>query len=246
MKVKRIEILFRDLKTFNSSLFNGWTLLSLLKRRNIMKKLLMVAALLAVGVNLYAGNPSEGFSNNFIDVVEPIPFDTMYPVFSFEGNDLGIGFGDITTDDTAVHNEGAVNIFRNKGGGWDDIASTIIKLKVLEPIMIESEIDFMYTEAVEGDGLNIGDIGFRVKGDGNAVVTFTTLGELFQLPNARTTIKGHEVGFYTEEEILGENSLGKPVNLNGTPQELEVDIYLEDVGDAGYKGGIIIAEAMYQ
>jgi len=212
-----------------------------------MKKLLMVAALLAIGVNLYAGNPSEGFSSNLIDVVEPIPFDTMYPSsFWPTANALGNGFGDITTDDTEVHNEGAVNIFRDKGGGWDDVASTIIKLKVLEPIMIESEIDFMYTEAVEGDGLNIGDIGFRVKGDGNAVVTFTTLGELFQLPNARTTIKGHEVGFYTEEEILAEGSLPKAVNLNGTPQELEVDIYLEDVGDAGYKGGIIIAEAMYE
>lgn len=208
-----------------------------------MKKLLLLAAVLAIGTNLVAANPTDGVSVN-LGLAGP---DTMYTPFSSGPNAAGNGFGDITINDTAVHNDGAVNIFRNKGEGWEDQAATHIILKVLEPIIIESEVDFMYMEAVEGDGLNIGDIGFRVKGDGNALITFKSAGELFQLTDARMTIKGHEGGFYTTEEVFGESQVAKSVNLvTGTEHELEVDVYLPDVGDAGYKLGVIVAEAKYE
>lgn len=208
-----------------------------------MKKLLLLAAVLALGTNLVAANPTDGAVLN-------VGFDdgVMYPQFSADFNAAGNGFGDITTNDEKVHNDGAVNIFRNKGDGWEDEAATLIALKVLEPIIIESEADLMYVEAVVGDGLNIGDIGFRVRGDGNAMITFTSAGPLFQLPDARMTIKGHQSGlFYATEEVLGEGSKGKAVTLTpGTDHEIEIDVYLKDVGDAGYKLGSIIAEARYE
>jgi len=209
-----------------------------------MKKLLLLSAILAIGASSFA--VSEGISTNIGKSWLTPNGDTMYG-FSYEQNALGNGFGDITTGDNAVHNNKAVNIFRDKGKGWEDIAATHITLNVLEPIKIESEIDFLYTQAVVGDGLNIGDIGFRISGMGPAEVEFTFNGELFDLPG-EVTVKGHN-GFYPKQTRslgVGVETASRMVTLSGGIKEIEVDTYLDDVGSAGLKFGVIVARAEYQ
>lgn len=205
-----------------------------------MKKLLLIAAILAIGSTAYA--VTEGISYNGIG-----PADTMYTPVTYEDNALGNGFGDITTNDNAVHRDKAVNIFRDKGRGWEDKAFTAILLNVLEPIKIESEIDFLYTQAVVGDGLNIGDIGFRIKGMGPAEVKFKFYGGLFNLPG-KVTVKGHN-GFYpmqTRTLTGAVETAGRNVMLYGQMKEIEVDAYFNDVGAAGLKFGVIVARAEYK
>ncbi|UUV18786.1 hypothetical protein NRK67_16085 [Fusobacteria bacterium ZRK30] len=205
-----------------------------------MKKLLLIAAILAIGSTAFA--VTEGISFNGLGTP-----DTMYTPVTIKSNALGNGFGDITTNDNAVHNDKAVNIFRDKGRGWEDKAATHILLNVLEPIKIESEIDFLYTQAVVGDGLNIGDIGFRVKGMGPAEIKFKFYGGLFNLPG-KVTIKGHN-GFYpmqTRTLTPGIESASRMVTLYGGMKEIEVDAYFNDVGSAGLKFGVIVARAEYK
>lgn len=209
-----------------------------------MKKLLLLAAILAVGASSFA--VSEGVSANVGKSWFTPNGDTMYGS-SYEHNSLGNGFGNITSGDNAVHNNKAVNIFRDKGAGWEDKAATHITLNVLEPIKIESEIDFLYTQAVVGDGLNIGDIGFRVSGMGPAEVEFTFNGGLFDL-GGQVTVKGHN-GFYpmqTKTLGAGVETASRMVMLSGGMKEIEVDTYLNDVGSAGLKFGVIVARAEYQ
>ena len=208
-----------------------------------MKKLFLLAAILALGTTAFA--VSEGFSMN-LGIV-----DSMYPGFITveANNDAGdINYmHDITTNDNQVHKAKAANIFRDKGRGWEDIAATHILLNVLEPIKIESEIDFLYTQAVVGDGLNIGDIGFRISGMGPAEVEFKFYGGLFNLPG-KVTIKGHN-GFYpmqTRTLTGAVETAGRDVMLYGGMKEIEVDAYFNDVGDAGLKFGVIVARARYQ
>jgi len=207
-----------------------------------MKKLLLIAAILAIGSTSFA--VTEGISVN-LGLAGP---DTMYTPFAVTDNALGNGFGNITIGDNAVHNDGAVNIFRDKGEGWEDQAATHIILNVLEPIKIESEIDFLYTQAVAGDGLNIGDIGFRISGMGPAKVKFTFNGGLFDL-DGRVTVKGHQAGFYPKQTRIlgaGTETASRMVTLYGGMKEIEVDAYFNDVGDAGLKFGVIVARAEYK
>ena len=209
-----------------------------------MKKLLLIAAILAIGTTAFA--VTEGISVNG-GLAGP---DTMYTPFTVNDNALGIGFGNITNGDNAVHNDGAVNIFRDKGEGWEDQAATHILLNVLEPIKIESEVDFLYTQAVVGDGLNIGDIGFRIKGMGPAMVEFTFNGALFDLPG-RVTIKGHTAGFYPKQvrRTLGAGieTASRNIMLYGAVKEIEVDAYFDLKNTApGLKFGVIVARAEYK
>ena len=207
-----------------------------------MKKLLLIAAILAIGTTAFA--VTEGISVNG-GLAGP---DTMYTPFTVNDNALGTGFGNITNGDIKVHNDGAVNIFRDKGEGWEDQAATHILLNVLEPIKIESEVDFLYTQAVEGDGLNIGDIGFRIKGMGPAMVEFTFNGALFDLPG-KVTVKGHTAGFYPKQTRtlgVGTETASRDVMLYGQMKEIEVDAYFNDVGAAGLKFGVIVARAEYK
>ena len=201
-----------------------------------MKKLLLIAAILAVGTTAFA--VTEGVSLNI--------GETMYDA-SYESNALGTGFGNITNGDNKVHIDKAVNIFRDKGEGWEDQAATHIILNVLEPIKIESEVDFLYTQAVKGDGLNIGDIGFRISGMGPAEVEFTFNGGLFDL-DGKVTVKGHN-GFYPKQTRIlgaGTETASRMVTLYGGMKEIEVDAYFNDVGDAGLKFGVIVARAEYK
>ncbi len=213
-----------------------------------MKKLLLVAAILAIGSSAYA--LTEGISVNNLFVSEQ---DTMYPGVTIVDNayagDAG-GFGayrEITNGDNAVHKDRAVNIFRDKGDGWEDVAATHILLNVLEPIKIESEVDFLYTQAVAGDELQIGDIGFRVKGMGPAEIEFKFYGGLFNLPG-KVTVKGHN--FYPKQtRILGGGieTASRNVMLYGTMKEIEVDAYLDLTATApGLKFGVIVARAEYK
>ena len=214
-----------------------------------MKKLLLLAAILALGTASLA--VSEGISVN-LGLVEP---DTMYTPFTVRTNNYGGEINymhDITTNDNAVDRERAANIFRDKGEGWEDIAATHVLLKVLEPIIIESEIDFLYTEAVMGDKLEIGDIGFRVKGEGPAEVKFDFIGPLFAEllgTNSKATVKGHN-GFYPMKTVnVGAGAIGAARNvfLFGGQKEIEVDLYLDlTTISAGPKLGVIIARAEYQ
>ena len=200
-----------------------------------MKRLLLLGAILAIGATAFA--VTEGVSYNGLG--KP---DTMYTPVTYESNALGNGFGDITTNDNAVHKDKAVNIFRRKGRGWEDKAATHILLNVLKPIKIESEVDFLYTQAVEGDGLNIGDIGFRIKGMGPAMVEFTFNGALFDLPG-KVTVKGHTAGFYPKQVRplgIGTETTSRDVMLYGQMKEIEVDAYFNDVGAAGLKFGVIV------
>ena len=215
-----------------------------------MKNLLLIAAILAIGSTAFA--VSEGDSANIGFAGE----DTMYTPWTISANrDSGAagGFGlqnDITTNDNAVHNDGAVNIFRDKGEGWEDQAATHILLNVLEPIIIESEVDFLYTEAVAGDELQIGDIGFRVKGMGPAEVEFKFAGPLFRHIPTKATIKGFD-GFYPVQTVdlgvSGPRKASQMVYLTGEPQEIEVDLYLDLTSvEPGLKFGVIVARAEYQ
>ncbi|OQY41825.1 MAG: hypothetical protein B6227_04000 [Fusobacteriia bacterium 4572_74] len=211
-----------------------------------MKKLLLLAAILAVGSTTFA--VSAGGSLN-------LPGDTMYNMSLKANAEAGHagGFGvlkDITTHDNAVNNNRAVNIFRDKGRGWEDIAATHILLKVIKPIKIESEIDFLYTEAVKGDELEIGDIGFRINGYGPAKVEFKFIGSsLFDAIPGRVTIKGHN-GFYPmQTRILGSGieTASRMVYLTNTMKEIEVDAYLDLKNTTpGLKFGVIVARAEYQ
>ncbi len=213
-----------------------------------MKKLLLIAAILAIGTT--AAAVSEGFSMNFGIM------DSMYPGFiTIEANnDSGdINYmKDITTGDNQVNKAKAANIFRDKGRGWEDHALTLVKVKVLEPIKIESEIDLLYTEAVRGDKMEIGDIGFRIKGQGPAEVTFKFAGQLFEdvkPGNSKATIKGHN-GFFPVKTVAlggGAMTVTQGVYLYGGQKEIEVDLYLDLTKiSAGYKLGFILAEAKYQ
>jgi len=206
-----------------------------------MKRLLLLGAILAIGATAFA--VTEGVSYNGLG--KP---DTMYTPVTYESNALGNGFGDITTNDNAVHKDKAVNIFRRKGRGWEDKAATHILLNVLKPIKIESEVDFLYTQAVAGDGLNIGDIGFRISGMGPAAVEFKFHGELFNLPG-KVTVKGHNGFFPMQTAILGggtETIVDNDIMLYGGMKEIEVDAYFKDVGKHGLKFGVIVARAEYQ
>jgi hypothetical protein len=206
-----------------------------------MKKLLLIAAILAIGTT--AAAVSEGFSMNFGMM------DSMYPGFiTIEVNNDS---GD-TTGDNQVHIAKAANILRDKGRGWVDHTLTLVKVKVLEPIKIESEIDLLYTEAVRGDKMEIGDIGFRIKGEGPAEVTFKFAGQLFEdvkPGNSKATIKGHNGFFPVKTVALGGGAMTatQGVYLYGGQKEIEVDLYLDLTKiSAGYKLGIILAEARYQ
>ena len=220
-----------------------------------MKKLLLIAAILAIGSTAYG--VAEGVSVNNLFVSEQ---DTMYTGITVKSNaDSGSagGFGvekDITSGYNAVQNNRAVNIFRDKGPGWEDIAATHILLDVLEPIKIESEIDNLYIEAVKGDELQIEDIGFRVKGKGTARIEFMFTGQLFNevpIGTSYATIKGHSTGLFhpvrTASFGVGLMQTAKVVSLSGGPQELEVDLHLDlRQITPGYKHAIVTAKVRYE
>jgi hypothetical protein len=215
-----------------------------------MKKLLLLGAILVVGSMAYA--VSDGVAvNGFIPLDENELYAPSFTVNQDSGDAGGIGsIKDVTTRDNAVHNDGGVNIFRDRGPGWEDMAATGILLNVLEPIRIESEVDFMYTEAVTGDELQIGDIGFRVDGMGPAEVEFKFIGHLFDAVPGEAKVKGHN-GFYpmlsATTGLAGVESVSQGVMLQGSPEEIEVDLYLDlTTTEPGLYGGAIIAKAEYR
>jgi len=209
-----------------------------------MKKMLLIGALLVVGATSFAVTPDDGHAMNGSG-------DTMYDNNvtydnHFAGDAGGIGtIRDITSGDNQS-TEG-VNIFRDKGLGMQSDASTDIKLTVLEPIKIESEVDNLYVEAVSGDELQIGDLGFRVKGNGSAYISFEFNGDLFDIPG-KGDIKGHN-GFFdhTVANFGGAGAVvGQEVILNGQ-HEIEVDLAFDLTNTApGNKIGTIVATAEYE
>jgi len=211
-----------------------------------MKKLLLIGAILAIGTTSFAVQSGGGQNGEG---------DTMYTNNIIYGNkekveDAG-GFGvirDITSNDNK-HSAG-VALWRDKGEGWTSDASTEITLNVLEPIIIESEVDTLYVEAVSGDELQIGDLGFRVKGDGTAMVTFEFTGELFEIPG-QADVKGHNNPFFEQQTT----QFGGPVApveyhpelVGGSIEEIEIDLAFDlTTTDPGKKVGTIKATAMYE
>jgi len=133
-----------------------------------MKKLLLIGAILAIGTTSFAVKDGSSINGS----------DTMYGAGTVLNADAGLAGGfenirDITSGDNQNGLVGAVNIFRDRSEGWESEATTEITLKVLEPIKIESEVDTLYVEAVSGDELQIGDLGFKVKGEGAAETYLT-------------------------------------------------------------------------
>lgn len=206
-----------------------------------MKKLLLIAAILAIGTSAYA--VSDGVSINF--------GDTVYApgITANAGYELAVFPTDITTNDNAVHRAGAANIFRKKGRGWYDKTATHIILKLLKPIKIESEIDFLYTEAVEGDNVQIGDIGFTVTGQRPAIVNFEFkpmgIGKNLFAVGGKASLKLLGDGFIVRP--LGQSMGGLiPLSYHNDTEKLEVDLYLNLANDkAGLYTGVIKASAMY-
>ena len=212
-----------------------------------MKKMLLIGALLAIGATSFAVTPDDGHAMNGSG-------DTMYDNNvtydnHFAGDAGGMGtIRDITSGDNQ-YTEG-VNIFRDKGDGWASEASTDIKLTVLEPIKIESEVDNLYVEAVSGDELQIGDLGFRVKGDGSAIVTFEFTGELFEIPG-QADVKGHGNPWFSQQTTQFGGAVApveyQPILVGGSIEEIEVDLAFDLTNTApGNKIGTIKATAMYQ
>ncbi|MCS5421067.1 MULTISPECIES: hypothetical protein [Psychrilyobacter] len=207
-----------------------------------MKKLLLLAAILAIGSTAFA--VSAGISLNGPDAL----YGPSIKLNAEAGHAGGFNaYRDITTGDNAIHNNRAVNIFRDKGPGWTDTAMTKVYLNVLRPIRIDSEVDYLYTEAVVGDELQIGDIGFRVAGQGLATVVFSFHGPVFDLPG-KVTIKDHGLFTYTQTRNLGAGVevAGRFVYLGLGVKEIEIDAYFKKLTTPGLKSGTIFAIAQYQ
>jgi hypothetical protein len=210
-----------------------------------MKKLLLLAAILAIGTTAFGAPVRAGATWNSQDSV-------YGDSFKLNGESQINYETDVTTGDSAVNNVGGVNIMRDKGEGWSDQAATHIGLRVLQPIKIESEVDFLYAEAVQGDKLEIGDIGFTVTGAADARVSFEFVGmgsqSIFDLPGHATLKQLDESTFI--DQPLGDTMIKDITNgfLN-LPYEkkFEMDLYLDLPEDAlGVYAGTIVATAKYE
>ena len=215
-----------------------------------MKKLLLIGAILAIGTTAFAVNPTGGKDGFSVNLDGDTMYEESYKVNKYVGTAAGFDqIKDITSNDSTVHRDKAVNIFRDKGEGWSDTAGTLVLLNVLEPVIIESEVDILYTEAVIGDELQIGDLGFRVKGMGSTDISFRFEGEIFDTLGGEVTAKGFNGFFPMQQANLGSGVevLSQNVTLDGTQEEIEIDMAFDLRGaDSGLKFGTIIARAEYQ
>jgi len=211
-----------------------------------MKKLLLIGAILALGTTAFAVSNGESYNGSGDGMYENNL--TLDNIFTGRAADFG-NIRDITSTDNKNGNIGAVNIFRDKKDNWESEATTDITLKVLQPIKIESEVDELYVEAVSGDELQIGDLGFKVKGEGAATITFEFIGPLFEEIPGQGDVKGYG-GMYPKQTTqfggLATIIEYNPI-LSGSEEEIEVDLAfdLKEV-EPGEKEGTIRATAMYQ
>jgi len=216
-----------------------------------MKKLLLVAAILAISATVFGAPITRGTSSRPLDeVMYPVGPSAIDPVVTANGgHDGGNAAKPYHINDNKVHYENGVNIFRLRGEGWEDEAKTRIQLKVIEGVTIEAESANIYAEAVKGDKVSFGDLGFRVTGGADTKVTFEFKGVLFE--------SGLEGGSTLFE--IGGAKLAQQPNFNEITdiivanekfiKDYEIDLYFdlasEDLEADLYQGDII-ATAMYQ
>ena len=210
-----------------------------------MKKLLLIAAILAIGTSVYSFELDDGSSIN-------AGGDMYYNpgIVANGGHDIATFPVDITTNDNAIHTPGAANVFRHRGPGGDtDVAFTGIDLRLIKPVKIESEIDALYAEAFEGDNVQFGDIGFTVSGGAPVDVRFDFAGNLFAVGGGAT------VKVTTNPALvdIAVKPLGQPIVMTipfagaWDEEKLEMDLYLKTADDpAGMYIGMIMATATFQ
>lgn len=207
-----------------------------------MKKLLLLAAILAIGTAAYGFELNDGHSIN-------AGGDTYYNpgIVANGGHDIASFPDDITTNDNAIHTPGAANVFRHRGPGMEyDIAFTAILLKLIKPVKIESEIDILYAEAFEGDNVQFGDIGFTVCGGAPVDVKFNFVGNIFNVGGwaAAKVVTFPQVNV----KPLGQQlAMTIPFDHAYDTEKIELDLYLKTADDpSGLYAGVIIATAMFQ
>ena len=206
-----------------------------------MKKLLLIAAILAIGTTAFSAEVSAGFSKKGNTVTPNIATEKT---FGYHNITRGFGeFGPLPgdvyltfgADNVQNGNPGSVNVFRDKGDGWKAEAQTKIALRMIQPLEIIAEADKIYLEAVMGDKVEIGDIEFLVKGQADADIKFdfTGLGSnsIFDpaLGRATLTQSGLAGSFGFISKPLGETFNAEITGQGIAPYErrYELDLYLD-------------------
>ena len=200
-----------------------------------MKKLLFLAAILALG--------ATSFSLNYTD---------YYPEFdspSVNGIADTLGWHDITDTGREVDQ---INRFIKEGPNARDCDFMIVLLTIHEPIRIQAETNFLYGEGVVGGKLEFGDVEFTVSGTKDATAEFTFLGDVFDLMKVVTLEYQGNVESKADDGLKNETILINHIDLGPAghgqgPQDvsIEMDLYF-DLEEAGHKGGIVLAKAEYK
>ncbi len=219
-----------------------------------MKKLLLVAAILAISATAFGAHITKGTSDRPVD-------NAMYPVNLMDPR-MSVEDGILTSQNGGHHGTGAIpfniseghidyrngiNIFLLKGDGWRDEATTNVTLKVLKKVSIMAESANIYTEAVVGDKISFGDLGFRVEGASDTRVKFKFEGPLFESGlQGGASLWAIGGGAIVEEENFDTMAFVIPANEEYM-KEFEVDLYF-DLAEAEAKEyeGVITAIAKYQ
>lgn len=203
-----------------------------------MKKLLLVAALLTLGVTAYS-----------------LTYTDNYPEFNnakVAGELVGNGKWRDITD--AKRNPDQINRFIKKGRGWTDKDYMLVVLTVHKPIKIEAETNFLYGEGVLGDKLEFGDVEFIVSGTKDAKANFTFYGPVFDMMKAVTIEYQGNVDVKTGDGLKGTTiATTKAIDLepNGGPHtgpdevSIEMDMYFK-LEKAGHPYGLVKAFAYYE
>lgn len=196
-----------------------------------MKKLLLVAALLAVGASAYA-----------------LTYTNNYPVFNsptVAGENVGFGAWRDITD--ANRNEDQVNRFIKKGKGWVDHTLMFVALKVHKPVCIKPETYLLYGEGVQYDKLEFGDVQFYIRGTKDAKAKFTFYGDVFDMLKAVTLESQGNVVVEAQDGFNGKTVVSDTIGLSYHKDEadVEMDLYFK-LEDVGFHPGIVLATAYYE
>lgn len=204
-----------------------------------MKKLLMVAALLAVGAVSYSlgvtytDNDTASFNSRYID-----------------GQQVSGIFGDRWFDITDnERNEDQINRFLKKGRGWRDHTFMGVLLTVHQPIKIKPETYLLVGEGVKGDKLEFGDVEFIVSGSKDARAEFYFLGDVFDM------MKVVSLEYQGNVDVVNGNGLNgqtiettELITLDYHGQNevsIEMDMYFK-LTEVGHSGGLVFATAYYE
>lgn len=209
-----------------------------------MKKLLMVAALLAVGAVSYSlgvtytDNDSKDFNSRYVG-----------------GEKVSGIFGDKWYDVTdSERDEDQINRFLKKGRGWRDDTLMAVLLTVHQPIKIKPETYLLIGEGVKGDKLEFGDVEFIVSGTKDAKASFYFIGDVFDMMKVVSLEYQGNVDVKSGNGLNGEFiETTKTIELapDGGPHtgpdevSIEMDMYFK-LTEVGHSGGLVFATAYYE